>query len=209
MYTLLKSSLLWGRSKLNQLHAYLDNEIAYLDSFNYYVDQIPLSKLPMFYKTFDLDTNITPLIDLPADALAEVFSVSRKISEDTLGVVLEEDNLEDINLFIAQMNKAQIKNRRTNFFVITDSVDILLHLYNVFNWMNKKSYVVPTVYNENIDDSLRPSILYHCLTQLDKCIVNPKNIYLPLLKKEKGLKVSSPPQKAFCFNCKSIVPHER
>ena len=194
------------KKRLESLHFYLDNELNYLDSQFHYTEQTYLKKSKMEYTTSSFSKKISPLNELSSKELQELFSVCKKISEDTVGVIIEKEKLTDINIFIAQMNKMQIKNRRANFFVVTDCANTLLHLYNVFNWMHKKSYVIPNVQDPSFDSSVRDSIIFHALTQLDRCISTAAGKYTSILK-ENDVRVSIPRRhKVFCFNCKSIIP---
>ena len=105
------------------------------------------------------------------------------------------------------MNKVQLNARQANFFVVTDSEEILLKLHNTFNWMNKVFYIVPNTYNSNIEDEYRPSINFHCLKHLDKHISTPGSTYMNMLKEIGGKQVTVPnPQRVFAFNCKRLVP---
>ena len=105
------------------------------------------------------------------------------------------------------MNKVQINIRQANFFVVTDSEEILLKLNDVFNWINKIFYIVPNTYNSNISKEFRPSINFHCLKHIDKHISTPNSKYMNLLKEMGGKQVTVPnPNRVFSFNCKKLVP---
>jgi hypothetical protein len=156
---------------------YLDREINYENSLRYYTDQIKTNKLTMEYEAYDFNNQIHSLSSMPEPAIEEIIRINKKITEHTWGVILESDKVTDLNVYVAQMNKVQINARQANFFVVTDSEDLLLRLHNVFNWMNKVFYIVPNTYNSNIEEEYRASINFHCLKHLDKHISTPNSIY--------------------------------
>ena len=144
---------------------------------------------------------------MPEPAIEEIIRINKKITEHTWGVILESDKVTDLNVYVAQMNKVQINARQANFFVVTDSEDLLLRLHNVFNWMNKVFYIVPNTYNSNIEEEYRASINFHCLKHLDKHISTPNSTYMNMLKQIGGKQVTVPnPNRVFCFNSKKLVP---
>ena len=97
----------------------------------------------MEYEAYDFNNQIHSLSSMPEPAMEEIIRINKKITEHTWGVILESDKVTDLNVYVAQMNKVQINARQANFFVVTDSEDLLLRLHNVFNWMNKVFYIVP------------------------------------------------------------------
>lgn len=186
---------------------YLDKELMYENSLKYYTDQKQINSLSMEYKSYALDDTIYNLSSLPESSIEEVIRINKKITDQTWGVILESDKVSDINVYIAQMNKVQINARKSNFFVITDSEDILLKLHDTFNWMNKIFYIVPNTYDSKIDIKYRPSINFHCLKHLDKHISTPNSKYMLMLKELGGKQVTVPNEKrVFCFNAKRLVP---
>ena len=186
---------------------YLDREINYENSLRYYTDQIKTNKLTMEYEAYDFNNQIHSLSSMPEPAIEEIIRINKKITEHTWGVILESDKVTDLNVYVAQMNKVQINARQANFFVVTDSEDLLLRLHNVFNWMNKVFYIVPNTYNSNIEEEHRASINFHCLKHLDKHISTPNSTYMNMLKQIGGKQVTVPnPNRVFCFNSKKLVP---
>lgn len=186
---------------------YLDRELNYQQSLKYYTDQIEIKNLTMEYEAYEINSKIISLSSMPEPAIEEIIRINKKITEHTWGVILESEKVSDINVYIAQMNKVQINARKANFFVVTDSEDILLKLHNTFNWMNKVFYITPNTYNNNIDDKYRPSINFHCLKHLDKHISTPNSKYMAMLKDIGGKQVTVPnPNRVFCFNSKRLVP---
>ena len=186
---------------------YLDKEIAYENSLLYYTDQIKIKNLTMEYEAYEINNEIFSLSSMPEPAIEEIIRINKKITEHTWGVILESEKVTDINVYIAQMNKVQINARKANFFVVTDSEDILLKLHNTFNWMNKVFYIAPNTYNNNIEDKYRSSINFHCLKHLDKHISTPNSKYMGMLKDIGGKQVTVPnPNRVFCFNSKRLVP---
>lgn len=186
---------------------YLDRELNYQQSLKYYTDQIEIKNLTMEYEAYEINSKIISLSSMPEPAIEEIIRINKKITEHTWGVILESEKVSDINVYIAQMNKVQINARKANFFVVTDSEDILLKLHNTFNWMNKVFYIAPNTYNNNIDDKYRPSINFHCLKHLDKHISTPNSKYMAMLKDIGGKQVTVPnPNRVFCFNSKRLVP---
>jgi len=186
---------------------YLDREINYENSLRYYTDQIKTNKLTMEYEAYDFNNQIHSLSSMPEPAIEEIIRINKKITEHTWGVILESDKVTDLNVYVAQMNKVQINARQANFFVVTDSEDLLLRLHNVFNWMNKVFYIVPNTYNSNIEEEYRASINFHCLKHLDKHISTPNSTYMNMLKQIGGKQVTVPnPNRVFCFNSKKLVP---
>lgn len=186
---------------------YLDKELEYENSLKYYTDQNKINKLTMEYEACTIEEKIHNLSSLPEAAIEEIIRINKNITDQTWGVILESDKVSDINVYIAQMNKVQINARKANFFVITDSEDILLKLYNTFNWMNKIFYIVPNTYDSTIDIKYRPSINFHCLKHLDKHISTPNSKYMLMLKDLGGKQVTVPnPKRVFCFNSKRLVP---
>lgn len=201
-----KFIFLYERTCLNIIK-YLDKEIAYENSLLYYTDQIEIKNLTMEYEAYEINNEIFSLSSMPEPAIEEIIRINKKITEHTWGVILESEKVTDINVYIAQMNKVQINARKANFFVVTDSEDILLKLHNVFNWMNKVFYIAPNTYNNNIDDKYRSSINFHCLKHLDKHISTPNSKYMGMLKDIGGKQVTVPnPNRVFCFNSKRLVP---
>ena len=195
--------------ELNSLRVleYLEREIRYEDSLRYYTDQIKTNKLTMEYEAYDFNNQIHSLSSMPEPAIEEIIRINKKITEHTWGVILESDKVTDLNVYVAQMNKVQINARQANFFVVTDSEDLLLRLHNVFNWMNKVFYIVPNTYNSNIEEEYRASINFHCLKHLDKHISTPNSTYMNMLKQIGGKQVTVPnPNRVFCFNSKKLVP---
>lgn len=186
---------------------YLDREINYENSLRYYTNQIKTNKLTMEYEAYDFNNQIHSLSSMPEPAIEEIIRINKKITEHTWGVILESDKVTDLNVYVAQMNKVQINARQANFFVVTDSEDLLLRLHNVFNWMNKVFYIVPNTYNSNIEEEYRASINFHCLKHLDKHISTPNSTYMNMLKQIGGKQVTVPnPNRVFCFNSKKLVP---
>ena len=195
--------------ELNSLRVleYLEREIRYEDSLRYYTDQIKTNKLTMEYEAYDFNNQIHSLSSMPEPAIEEIIRINKKITEHTWGVILESDKVSNLNVYVAQMNKVQINARQANFFVVTDSEDLLLRLHNVFNWMNKVFYIVPNTYNSNIEEEYRASINFHCLKHLDKHISTPNSTYMNMLKQIGGKQVTVPnPNRVFCFNSKRLVP---
>lgn len=186
---------------------YLDREIKYEQSLKYYTDQNHIKKLTMEYETYPFSESIHSLSSMPEPAIEEIIRVNKRITEHTWGVILESDKVSDLNVYIAQMNKVQINARQANFFVVTDSEEILLKLHDIFNWMNKVFYIVPNTYNGNIEKEYRASINFHCLKHLDKHISTPNSTYMNMLKQIGGKQVTVPnPNRVFCFNSKRLVP---
>lgn len=186
---------------------YLDREIKYEQSLKYYIDQNHINKLTMEYKSYSFSESIHSLSSMPEPAIEEIIRVNKRITEHTWGVILESDKVSDLNVYIAQMNKVQINARQANFFVVTDSEEILLKLHDIFNWMNKVFYIVPNTYNSNIEEEYRASINFHCLKHLDKHISTPNSAYMNMLKQIGGKQVTVPnPSRVFCFNSKRLVP---
>ena len=201
-----KFIFLYEKTCLNIIK-YLDKEIAYENSLLYYTDQIKIKNLTMEYESYEINNEIFSLSSMPEPAIEEIIRINKKITEHTWGVILESEKVTDINVYIAQMNKVQINARKANFFVVTDSEDILLKLHNTFNWMNKVFYIAPNTYNNNIDDKYRSSINFHCLKHLDKHISTPNSKYMGMLKDIGGKQVTVPnPNRVFCFNSKRLVP---
>lgn len=195
------------QKKIDNLHRYLDNELNYLNSQLYYTEQKKITNLTMQYEAYKFNNEIHSLSSMPEPAIEEIIRVNKHITEHTWGVILESDKVSNLNVYIAQMNKVQINARQANFFVVTDSEDILLKLHDVFNWMNKVFYIVPNTYNSNIEEEYRPSINFHCLKHLDKHISTPGSTYMKMLKDMGGKQVTVPnPQRVFAFNCKRLVP---
>jgi len=192
---------------LSKLHKYLDKELEYLDSQLYYTEQKKSVHLPMEYSVYPFSDEIFSIGSLPEPAIEEVIRINKKITDHTWGVILESEKVQNLNVYIAQMNKVQINARQANFFVVTDSEDILLKLHNVFNWMNKVFYITPNTYNTSIADEYRASINFHCLKHLEKHISTPQSRYMKLLKEMGGRQVTVPnPNRVFCFNSKRLVP---
>jgi hypothetical protein len=190
-----------------QILEYLDREIKYEQSLKYYTDQNHINKLTMEYEAYPFSESIHSLSSMPEPAIEEIIRVNKCITEHTWGVILESDKVSDLNVYIAQMNKVQINARQANFFVVTDSEEILLKLHDIFNWMNKVFYIVPNTYNSNIEEEYRASINFHCLKHLDKHISTPNSIYMNMLKQIGGKQVIVPnPNRVFCFNAKRLVP---
>lgn len=186
---------------------YLDKELNYQQSLRYYTDQNKIKELTMEYKSYKFENEIHSLSSMPETAIEEIIRINKRITEHTWGVILEADKVSDINVYIAQMNKVQINARKANFFVVTDSEEILLKLNDVFNWMNKIFYIVPNTYNSNISEEYRGSINFHCLKHLEKHISTPGSIYMNHLKDMGGRQVTVPsPTRVFCFNSKRLVP---
>lgn len=213
MITYVKKALDKARSayeyKATKILEYLDKEIEYEESLKFYTDKTNVKILKMNYKPYEISNEILSLSSMPEPAIEEVIRINKRITEHTWGVILESDKVSDINVYIAQMNKVQINSRQANFFVVTDSEDLLLKLYNTFNWMNKVFYICPNTYNSNIDDAYRSSINFHCLKHLDKHISTPNSIYMNMLKGMGGKQVVVPnPKRVFCFNSKRLVPEE-
>lgn len=195
--------------ELNSLRVleYLEREIRYEDSLRYYTNQIKTNKLTMEYEAYDFNNQIHSLSSMPEPAIEEIIRINKKITEHTWGVILESDKVTDLNVYVAQMNKVQINARQANFYVVTDSEDLLLRLHNIFNWMNKVFYIVPNTYNSNIEEEYRASINFHCLKHLDKHISTPNSTYMNMLKQIGGKQVTVPnPNRVFCFNSKKLVP---
>ncbi len=193
--------------KIDSLHKYLDQELEYLNSQLYYTEQKKINNLTMEYSAYKFDNEITSLSSMPEPAIEEIIRINKKITDHTWGVILEADKVENINVYIAQMNKVQINARQANFFVVTDSEEILLKLHDTFNWMNKFFYICPNTYNQNIDEGYRSSINFHCLKHIEKHISTPGSTYMDMLKKMGGRQVTVPnPVRVFCFNSKRLVP---
>jgi hypothetical protein len=192
-----------------QILEYLDREIKYEQSLKYYTDQNHINKLTMEYEAYPFNESIHSLSSMPEPAIEEIIRVNKRITEHTWGVILESNKVSDLNVYIAQMNKVQINARQANFFVVTDSEEILLKLHDIFNWMNKVFYIVPNTYNSNIEEEYRASINFHCLKHLDKHISTPNSTYMNMLKQIGGKQVTVPsPSRVFCFNAKRLVPEE-
>jgi hypothetical protein len=196
-------------NKSIQILEYLDKEIKYEQSLKYYTDQNHINKLTMEYEAYPFNESIHSLSCMPEPAIEEIIRVNKRITEHTWGVILESDKISDLNVYIAQMNKVQINARQANFFVVTDSEEVLLKLHDIFNWMNKVFYIVPNTYNSNIEEEYRASINFHCLKHLDKHISTPNSTYMNMLKQIGGKQVTVPSlSRVFCFNAKRLVPEE-
>jgi hypothetical protein len=194
-------------NKSLEILKYLDKELNYQQSLRYYTDQNKIKELTMEYKSYKFENEIHSLSSMPETAIEEIIRINKRITEHTWGVILEADKVSDINVYIAQMNKVQINARKANFFVVTDSEEILLKLNDVFNWMNKIFYIVPNTYNSNISEEYRGSINFHCLKHLEKHISTPGSIYMNHLKDMGGRQITVPsPTRVFCFNSKRLVP---
>lgn len=190
-----------------QILEYLDREIKYEQSLKYYTDQNHINKLTMEYEPYPFSESIHSLSSMPEPAIEEIIRVNKRITEHTWGVILESDKVSNLNVYVAQMNKVQINARQANFFVVTDSEEILLKLHDIFNWMNKVFYIVPNTYNSNIEEEYRASINFYCLKHLDKHISTPNSTYMNMLKQIGGKQVTVPnPNRVFCFNSKRLVP---
>ncbi len=188
---------------------YLDRELEYEQSFKYYTDQKKIQKLKMEYEAYKFNKSIYSIGALPEPAIEEIIRINKNITQHTWGVILESEKMQNLNVYIAQMNKVQINSRQANFFVVTDAEEALLKLYNTFNWMNKVFYIAPNTYNSNIDPKYRGSINFHCLKHLDKHISTPNSLYMNLLKQVGGKQVTVPnPSKVFSFNCRRLVPEK-
>lgn len=195
------------QKRIDKFHVYLDNELNYLESQLYYTEQKQIENLTMEYKSYEFNDIIHSLSSMPEPAIEEIIRINKRITEHTWGVILESDKISNLNVYIAQMNKVQLNARQANFFVVTDSEQMLLKLHNTFNWMNKVFYIVPNTYNANIEDEYRSSINFHCLKHLDKHISTPGSTYMNMLKQIGGKQVTVPnPQRVFCFNAKRLVP---
>ena len=188
---------------------YLDRELQYEQSFKYYTDQNKIEKLKMEYEAYKFNKSVYSIGALPEPAIEEIIRINKNITKHTWGVILESEKIQNLNVYIAQMNKVQINSRQANFFVVTDSEEALLKLHNTFNWMNKVFYIAPNTYNPNIDPKYRGSINFHCLKHLDKHISTPNSLYMNLLKQVGGKQITVPnPSRVFSFNCKRLVPEE-
>lgn len=186
---------------------YLDTELKYENSLKYYTDQQQIKTLTMEYESCKMEEELYSLSSLPENAIEEIIRINKKITDHTWGVILESKKVSDINVYIAQMNKIQINARKANFFVITDSEEILLKLHNTFNWMNKIFYIIPNTYDTSIDAKYRPSIKFHCLKHLEKHVSTPGSKYMSILKDVGGKQVTVPNEnRVFCFNSKRLVP---
>lgn len=195
------------QNKSQQILNYLDRELLYEQSLQYYTDQNKIKKLKMEYKEYSFSNEIHSLSSMPELAIEEIIKINKRITDKTWGVILESEKVQDLNVYIAQMNKVQINSRKSNFFVVTDSHDIMLRLNDVFNWMNKIFYIVPNTYDLNIEKEYRPSINFHCLKHLEKHISTPGSSYSDMLKSIGGIQVTVPNSKrVFSFNCKRLVP---
>lgn len=195
--------------KATKILEYLDKEIEYENSLKFYTDKTNCKELRMNYKSYSIDKEVLNLSSMPEAAIEEVIRINKRITEHTWGVILESDKVSEINVYIAQMNKVQINARQSNFFVVTDSEDILLKLYNTFNWMNKVFYVCPNTYDSDIDEKYRSSINFHCLKNLDRHISSPSSTYMNMLKDIGGKQIVVPnPNRVFCFNSKRLVPEK-
>lgn len=194
-------------SSVNNIEEFLDKEIDYLDSFRKYKIKKDLKGIPMNYTTFNFkQEEIISFKDLDEKCLKEIIKISKNTHEKTWGVILESSKVEDLNIYIAQMNKVQMNIRKSNFFIVTDCNEILYKLSNIFNWMNRDFYVIPNVYNYNIEDKYRMSINYHILSELDKIITTPKCELSKFLKDDLGKDALVPnPDKVFSFKCKNLL----
>lgn len=195
------------KTKSQEIIDFLDRELLYEQSLKYYTDQQKIRKLKMEYKEYAFSDQIHSLSSMPEPAIEEIIRINKRITDKTWGVILESEKVQNLNVYIAQMNKVQINSRKANFFVVTDSHDIMLELNDVFNWMNKIFYIVPNTYNLNIEDEYRSSINFHCLKHLEKHISTPGSSYSNMLKSIGGIQVTVPnPNRVFSFNCKRLVP---
>jgi len=189
------------------IEEFLDRELDYIESFYKYKIKKDLKKIPMNYKTFNF--NIDELIsfdNLNGQCIKEIIKISKNTDEKTWGVILESSKIEDLNVYIAQMNRVQINSRKSKFFVITDCNEILYKLANVFNWMNKDFYIIPNIFNYKIEEKYRMSINYHIISELDKVISTPKNALCKHLKDNLNKDVIIPnPNKVYSFKCKPCL----
>ena len=99
----MKSPVHWFKSKLDNLHDYLDRELSYLDSQLYYTEQKNITNLNMEYSAYKFDSEIMSLSSMPEQALEEIIRISKKITDHTWGVILESEKVQNINVYIAQM----------------------------------------------------------------------------------------------------------
>ena len=101
--------LITYENSVHNIENYLDREINYLDFFRHYIIKKDLKEIPMNYKTFNFnEDDIVSFDDLNGDCVKEIIKISKNTHDKTWGVVLESSKIDDLNIYIAQMNKVQM-----------------------------------------------------------------------------------------------------
>ena len=199
----------WYRNLLARINTWLDREIEYLDSLRYYSRQQPLGDSSMFCSTFSFNrlrfcnfAEITPAFK------KELRSLISDFDENVCGIIIENSKLTDLNVFIAAMNQVQMKNKDARFFIVTDSQEVLLKLANVFNWMGRIFYVLPTPPLSPGDPDLQNSLFYHALKSIEEFISTPDCTLSKCLESRHQKKITfmDDPEEVFVFDCSSILP---
>ena len=194
-------------SCVKKLDSWLSQEIEYLDSFNKYIVKKDLKSIPMNYETLSLKNNkILPLEEIPPNGIKEIIKISKSINEKTWGIILEASKINNFNSYLAQLNRIQINNRKSNFFVITDSEEVLYRLTNIFNWMNRDFYIVNNKFDHEVEDKYRFSINYHCMAEIERIVTTPQCELSLHFKNELGKTLIIPNSKnIFNFKCKPLL----
>jgi len=192
---------------VKRISCWLIEEIEYLDSFSKYITKKDLREIPVNYQTFSISNNkILSLEEMPPNAIKEIIKISKCINEKTWGIILESSKIVDFNSYLAQLNRIQINNRKSNFFVITDCEEILYRLTNIFNWMNRDFYIVNNKFDLSIEDKHRFSINYHCMSEIDRIVTTPQCDLSIHFRDELGKTLITPNSKnIYNFKCKPLI----
>ena len=138
----------------------------------------------------------------------ELRSLISDFDENVCGIIIENSKLTDLNVFIAAMNQVQMKNKDARFFIVTDSQEVLLKLANVFNWMGRIFYVLPTPPLSPGDPDLQNSLFYHALKSIEEFISTADCTLSKCLESRHQKKITfmDDPEEVFVFDCSSILP---
>lgn len=79
------------QNKSQQILNYLDRELLYEQSLQYYTDQNKIKKLKMEYKEYSFSNEIHSLSSMPELAIEEIIKINKRITDKTWGVILESE----------------------------------------------------------------------------------------------------------------------
>jgi len=119
--------------------------------------------------------------DFSDELIAEIKLLSKSIDPFTCGVIIESSRLKSLDSIIAAMTHRQLAEPRTRFFIACDNDEIILKLINVFNWINRNFYTLPTRVDSSLNSHERNTATYEVLSKLDDFIVSEYSSLVRLL----------------------------
>ena len=139
----------------------------------------------------DWDTNL----DSPQNiwAKSEVAQLSRTRNTKNrsyIGLSLDSSKVKDLNEYIGWINQIYYKNKKTYFYISTDSTELLFSLVNILKWSNPPNWGIDFFVEKNQYNPLDPQMRWvadvNLLSRSDYIISTPHNFKAHLAREISG-----------------------